>query len=97
MKDKIFYRIGALATVIPVFMLPLPMLVSWLIAVALLILSMFPLISIPFELGFWIYGLITLFSMPFDWRSVVVFLLFLSWFFTTAVTIYAFVSAGRNK
>lgn len=52
MKDKFFYWIGALATVIPVFMLPLPMLVSWLIAVALLILSMFPLISIPFELGF---------------------------------------------
>ena len=90
MKDKIFYWIGAFATIAPVFMLPLPML-------ALLILSMFPLISIPFELGFWIYGLITLFSMPFDWRSVVVFLLFLFWFFTTAVTIYAFVSAGRNK
>lgn len=81
MRNKIMYWVGAIATMFPVFLFPIPWWISLIIIIGVYILASFTIItSTVVQTVLWIIGGIVLFSNSFDtWVYVLAIVAFAYW------------------
>ena len=99
MKNKIMYWVGAIATMFPVFLFPIPWWASLLIVFGVYILASFTIItSTVVQAALWIIGGVVLFSNSFDtWVYIVAVIAFVYWLIMNIAFLYTYFKKNQQE